>query len=76
MDIISEKAKSGGKTMNLNVVNRLATHLTNFMDSKHATLPIIETLPQKPKIEITEIKNAFERISPEDAGVPSALIRE
>ena len=62
--------------MNLNVVNRLATHLTNFMDSKHATLPIIETLPQKPKIEITEIKNAFERISPEDAGVPSALIRE
>lgn len=62
--------------MNINVVNRLATHLTNFMDTKRATLPIVETLPQKPKIEITEIKNAFERILPEAVGVPSALIRE
>lgn len=62
--------------MNLNVVNRLAAHLTNFMDSKRATPPIIETLPQKPEIEITEIKNAFGRTSPEEMGVPSSLIRE
>ncbi len=62
--------------MNLNVVNRLATHVTNFMDSKRATVPIIETLPQKPEIEITGIKNAFERVVPEEMGISSAIIRK
>ncbi|MBO5023750.1 MAG: serine hydrolase [Clostridia bacterium] len=61
--------------MNLNVINRLATHVTNFMDSKCATVPIIETLPQKPEIKITGIKNGFERVAPEEMGVSSETIR-
>ena len=40
--------------MNLNAVNRLATHVLRFVDTKKPTEPIIATLPQKPEIPAAE----------------------
>ncbi len=62
--------------MNLNAVNRLATLVTDVMDSKKSTVPPMETLPQKPDIMLSPVKNGFERVFPEKAGVPSSLIFE
>lgn len=62
--------------MNLNVVNKLATLVTNFMDTKRSTVSVIETLPQKPDISISSEKQSLERISPEKVGVSSAVIKE
>lgn len=62
--------------MNLNAVNRLATLVTNFMDTKKSTLPAIETLPQKPDIALSPVKNGFKRVSPESVGISSRLILE
>lgn len=62
--------------MNLNAVNRLATLVTGFMDTKKSAVPIVETLPQKPDIPRSPVYSGLERVSPESVGVPSKLIRE
>ncbi len=62
--------------MNLNAVNRLATFTFRFVDTKKATEPIMETLPQKPEIAVPEGGERPERVTPESCGVSSALIRE
>ncbi|MBQ8447766.1 MAG: serine hydrolase [Clostridia bacterium] len=61
--------------MNLNAVNRLATHVLRFVDTKKPTEPIIATLPQKPEIPAAESGTSLERVTPESMGVPSQLIR-
>lgn len=62
--------------MNLNVVNKLATQVFRFVDTKKPTEPIMETLPQKPEIPAVAGGKRLPRVSPESAGVPSSLIRE
>ena len=62
--------------MNLNVVNKLATQVFRFVDTKKPTEPIMETLPQKPIIPENEGGTRLPRVSPESVGVPSSLIRE
>ena len=62
--------------MNLNVVNKLATQLFRFADTKNPTEPIMETLPQKPEIPANTNGTSLPRVSPESAGVPSSLILE
>ncbi len=62
--------------MNLNAVNRLATFTFRFLDTKKATEPIMETLPQKPKIPFSEKRDNLPRVTPESGGVSCALIRE
>ncbi len=62
--------------MNLNAVNRLASFTFRFVDTKKATEPIMETLPQKPEIPVPESRESLERVTPESCGVSSTLIRE
>lgn len=62
--------------MNLNVVNKLATQVFRFMDTKKPTAPIMETLPQKPVIPENAGGKRLPRVSPESVGIHSSLIRE
>ena len=62
--------------MNLNAVNKLATHIMRFVDTKKSTDPITQTLPQKPEIPGAESGSSLERVSPESMGVSSQLIRK
>ncbi|MBQ9745213.1 MAG: serine hydrolase, partial [Clostridia bacterium] len=61
--------------MNLNAVNRLATHVFRFADTKKPTEPIMETLPQKPEIPASASSRSLPRATPESAGIPSQMIR-
>jgi len=62
--------------MNLNAVNKLATHVFRFVDTKKATEPIMETVPQKPEIPSPKNGTCLERVTPETMGVPSHVIRD
>ena len=62
--------------MNLNVVNKLATHVFRFVDTKKPTEPIMATLPQKPEIPANARVCPLPRVSPESVGISSSLIRE
>jgi len=62
--------------MNLNVVNKVATQVFRFVDTKKPTEPIIETLPQKPEIPTLSGSTRLPRVTPESVGVHSSLIRE
>ena len=62
--------------MNLNVVNKLATHVLRFVDTKKSTEPIIETVPQKPEIPAERKGDDLERATPESMGISSGTIRE
>jgi CubicO group peptidase (beta-lactamase class C family) len=61
--------------MNLNAVNRLATFAFRFFDTRKATEPIMETLPQKPEIPFSGKGEDLPRVTPESCGVSCALIR-
>ena len=61
--------------MNLNAVNKLATHVFRFLDTKKATEPIMNTVPQKPEIPSAQEGTSLERVTPESMGVSSLLIR-
>lgn len=62
--------------MNLNVVNKVATQVFRFFDTKNPTEPIMETLPQKPEIPALGGGTSLPRATPESMGVHSSLIRE
>jgi CubicO group peptidase (beta-lactamase class C family) len=61
--------------MNLNVVNKLVTHVVRFADTKKPTEPIMDTVPQKPEISAHAGGTSLERVTPESMGVSSSLIR-
>ena len=71
-----ENHTKSGENMNLNAVNRLATLVFRFLDTKKATEPVLETLPQKPKIPVSEKRDNLPRVTPESCGVSCAIIRE
>ncbi|MGN1095674.1 MAG: serine hydrolase domain-containing protein, partial [Eubacteriales bacterium] len=62
--------------MNLNAINKLATLVFRFLDSKKSTVPVVKTVPQKPEMKTEPIKKAFRRVSPETVGLPSSLIED
>ena len=62
--------------MNLNVVNKVATQVFRFVDTKKPTEPIMETLVQKPEIPKGTGGTHLPRTTPESAGISSRMIRE
>lgn len=60
--------------MDLAAMNHTVSLLYRVFDSRHSTVPIIETPPQKPPFRRSPINQPFERATPESQNVSSERI--